>query len=243
MEEHGEHRQLVGRAARRLGWAFALFGLAMPAAAAAPCRLALTLAIDVSSSVDAQEYHLQNEGLARALVAPEVVAAFLSAPGQSVALHVFEWSGRTHQTVRVDWTPIGARADLEVVAARLRAQPRSGSGLPTAIGTALAFGAQALAARRDCPAHVIDISGDGVNNAGPTPELARLAPDFDAVTVNGLVIGPTHATLLAYYHRFVIQGPGAFVEVAEDFTDFETAMRRKLVRELSATVVGQRSGP
>ena len=30
----------------------------------------------------------------------------------------------------------------------------------------------------------------------------------------------------------MIQGPGAFVEEADDYDDFERAMRRKLLREL-----------
>ena len=232
------------RIARALGCALAAAALAVTTPAAAQsCRLALTLALDVSSSVDAHEYALQNEGLARALTAPEVVAAFLSAPGAAVALHVFEWSGRSHQTARADWVFIRSQADLAAVAERMRALPRSNSALPTAIGTALSFAAQALAERDDCAAHTIDLSGDGVNNAGPTPDTARLAAAFDGVTVNGLVIGPGHATLRRYYERFVIQGPGAFVEVAEDFADFEAAMRRKLVRELTTAVAGWRAGP
>ena len=39
-------------------------------------------------------------------------------------------------------------------------------------------------------------------------------------------------TLARYYQEFVIQGPGAFVERADDYADFERAMRRKLLREL-----------
>ena len=48
----------------------------------------------------------------------------------------------------------------------------------------------------------------------------------------GLVIGANVATLGRYYRQFVIQGPGAFVEEASDYADFERAMRRKLLREL-----------
>ena len=52
------------------------------------------------------------------------------------------------------------------------------------------------------------------------------------MTVNGLVIGANVVTLGRYYQQFVIQGPGAFVEAADDYEDFERAMRRKLLREL-----------
>ncbi|MEL6211423.1 MAG: aminotransferase class I/II-fold pyridoxal phosphate-dependent enzyme [Pseudomonadota bacterium] len=55
--------------------ALALFLALTCAGPAAACRLALLLALDVSSSVDAREDQLQRGGLAAALVAPEVVAA------------------------------------------------------------------------------------------------------------------------------------------------------------------------
>jgi hypothetical protein len=75
----------------RAAWSFAaLLRLASPAVAG-DCRLALVLALDVSSSVDRHEHRLQRQGLARALLAPEVVRAFLI--GDPVALYVFEWSG------------------------------------------------------------------------------------------------------------------------------------------------------
>src|SRR5690606_25524706 len=98
MVEHAQYRNLVRGAALAAALAVAAAG----PAAAQSCRLALSLALDVSSSVDAREYALQNEGLARALTAPEVVEAFLAMPGQVVALHVFEWSGRAQQVLRLD---------------------------------------------------------------------------------------------------------------------------------------------
>lgn len=213
--------------------------LAATPAAAQDCRLALSLALDVSSSVDAQEYALQTEGLSRALTAPEVVEAFLAVPDWVVALHVFEWSGREQQALRQDWVDIRSEADLRAVADHLRALPRSTSAFPTALGTALGFGAHALAQRRDCVQHTLDISGDGVNNDGPVPDAVRRDLPFEGITVNGLVIGRSHAMLRNYYERFVIQGAGAFVEVAGDYADFEEAMRRKLLRELGVQVVGR----
>lgn len=221
---------------RRLG--AAAVGLALAAAgpaagpAAGQCRLALSLGLDVSSSVDAREYRLQTAGLAAALVAPEVVAAFLAVPGQPVMLQIFEWSGWQQQMVRQDWVTIAGEGDLVEVAARIAAQQRSFDQLPTALGFALAFGGRALAERGDCARRTLDVSGDGTNNDGISPEMARRDPVLAGVTVNGLVVGATAATLARYYQRFVIQGPGAFVESAERYEDFERAMRRKLQREL-----------
>jgi hypothetical protein len=201
-------------------------------AAAGACRLALSLGLDVSSSVDAREYRLQTAGLAAALTSPEVTEAFLSKPEAPVMLHVYEWSGWQQQVVRLDWTPIVSEADLAAVAARLAAQARSFEQYPTAVGFALIFGARALGQRGDCRQRTLDLSGDGTNNDGISPEAARRDLPLDGVTVNGLVIGANVETLGRYYQQFVIQGPGAFVEVAADYADFERAMRRKLLREL-----------
>ena len=41
-----------------------------------------------------------------------------------------------------------------------------------------------------------------------------------------------------YYRAEVIHGPGAFVIVAENFRDYERAMRAKLLRELQGPVIG-----
>ena len=64
----------------------------------------------MSSSVDAREYRLQTEGLAAALLAPEIVGAFLAAPEAPVMLQIYEWSGWQQQLVRQEWVTIGARA-------------------------------------------------------------------------------------------------------------------------------------
>jgi hypothetical protein len=216
--------------------------LAAPGAAAAQdCRLALSLGLDVSSSVDAREYRLQTDGLAAALVAPEVQEAFLSNPETPVMLHIYEWSGWQQQVVRLDWTRIETEADIAAVAARLLGQERSFEQYPTAVGFALLYGGRALLDRQDCRQRTLDISGDGTNNDGVSPDVARRDFPLDGITVNGLVIGANVATLGRYYQQFVIQGEGAFVEVADDYADFERAMRRKLLRELG--VIEMSGGP
>jgi hypothetical protein len=56
---------------------------------------------------------------------------------------------------------------------------------------------------------------------------------MEGITVNALAIGEHEQGLVAYFGAHLIQGPGAFVEVAERHTDFPRAIRRKLERELS----------
>lgn len=238
MDEHAERRPLVA-AALGLGLTLgAALGLAAPAAAQ-DCRIALALALDVSSSVDTVEYRLQVDGLAAALRDPEVAAAFLAVPGEVVELAIFEWSGRRQQVVVVDWTTIASADDLFDVAVALERWPRAFLRHATAIGDALVYGANLLADRPDCFERIIDVSGDGETNDGVSPLIAKQSPLFDGVTVNGLVIGITRRILKRHYEIFVIHGPGAFVEMADDHADFSRAMRRKLVRELQPKAISQ----
>lgn len=229
MGEHGKHRPLVR-------WAVLLSGLfAAPAEAA--CRLALVLALDVSSSVDAREYDLQRAGLAAALDAPDIRHAILTGEGE-VALAVYEWSGRFQEKLHLDWTYLRSHADITRAAAVLAGMERSTSEYPTALGSALGYGAQVMTRAPDCARRVIDVSGDGVNNQGFAPALAYKHFPFQGIIVNGLVILGHDATVLRHYRDEVLRGPGAFLELAQGFEDFERAMGRKLYREISDIVLG-----
>jgi hypothetical protein len=215
--------------------------LAVSGAEAAECRLALLLAMDVSSSVDAAEDVLQRGGMVSALMAPEVQAAFF-ATDAPVALAAYEWSGRYNQEVLLDWTMIRSHADLTRAAEVIAASTRSHNDFPTALGHALGFGAGMLARAPNCLSKTLDVAGYGQNNEGFSPKQAYANFPFDGVTVNGLVINgadfEAETGLIAYYKRQVIRGPGAFLEIAQGFEDYERAMRRKLERELSPPVLG-----
>lgn len=209
----------------------------------AQCRQALALGFDVSGSVDAREYRLQLDGLAAALTADDVRAAFLTQPETPVRLMMYEWSGLSNQRIVIPWTTIRNSDDLDRIAARLLNTPqRSVDDNATAIAAAMMFGATELMRQGDCWQKTLDISGDGPANIGVHPR-AVTEETLGDVTINGLVIGPKSRanttknlhnvkSLLTYYSEFVLLGPGAFVETAESHTDFAVAMRRKLIREL-----------
>lgn len=210
----------------------------IPLAADAACRLALVLALDVSSSVDPHEDRLQRRGLAAALMAPDVQAAILSDPGYPVALHVFEWSGRYQQSMLLDWQVLRSADDIADAAARLGGSARAYANFPTALGYALGHASAQLARAPACDRKTIDVSGDGRNNAGFGPQTAYRHFDFADVTVNGLAIGGMQDRLPDYYRTEVIHGPGAFVEIASGFDDFQRAMERKLIRETATPQLG-----
>ena len=212
-------------------------GVATPAAA--QCRLALILGLDVSSSVNVTEDTLQRQGLARALVAPEVVAAILATPTNPVSLAVFEWSGRDQQKILLDWRDLRTTADITDAAQTIANSRRSYAEFPTAIGSALEFAATKLRQREGCTFRTVDLSGDGIHNDGTGPQVVyRRDPLFNSVTVNGLIIIGDHAELLPHYQTTVLHGPGAFLEFADGFADFERAMTRKLLREIGSQILG-----
>ncbi|WP_298973624.1 DUF1194 domain-containing protein [uncultured Roseobacter sp.] len=210
-------------------------------AGAAECRLALVLALDVSSSVDDTEDRLQRGGLVSALTAPEVSAAFF-ATDQPVALAVFEWSGRYNQEILLDWTLIEGPAELIGAAEAIAASKRSHNDFPTAMGYALGYGAGLLQRAPQCLYKTLDMAGDGQNNEGFGPAAAYAEFPFEGVTVNGLVVNgadyEAETGLIAFYKSQVLHGPGAFIEIAQGFEDYERAMRRKLERELTPPVIG-----
>ncbi|WP_088623584.1 DUF1194 domain-containing protein [Oceanicola sp. 22II-s10i] len=224
---------------KRLALASALWA-GLSGAAAAECRLALVLALDVSGSVDGVEYRLQLDGLAAALTHPEVAAAAFAAPGNPVAISIFEWSGPAEQRVLVPWVEVAGPAELAAAADRLRATSRRPAEPSTAIGSAMFYGQAVLGSAPPCWRQAIDVSGDGKSNTGPHPGDVFVAP---GVTINALAIGGelmdpgelrhvSLAELSAYFRAYVIRGPEAFVETAANFREFEDAMIRKLKREM-----------
>ncbi|MGD9866264.1 MAG: DUF1194 domain-containing protein, partial [Pseudodonghicola sp.] len=137
--------------------------------------------------------------------------------------------------------------DLRALAATVANSQRGESEFPTAMGYALGYGAGLLARGPDCLFRTLDMAGDGENNEGFPPNLAYAAFPFDEVVVNGLVVaatdGPDQADVAAYYRNEVLHGPGAFLEIAGGFEDYERAMRRKLLRELRPRAVGALKPP
>lgn len=201
--------------------------------ASADCRLALAFAMDVSSSVNAQEYRIQKFGLADALLDNDVRTLILN-PGGTVALSAYEWSGRDHQQVIAGWRLINRAADLTALARQLKQAPRSASAQSTALGRALRFGgAYFKQLPFACDRHVIDISGDGVTNEDQGPDSVRSWGVLDGVIVNGLVIKGATPDPEEYYRNQVIHGPGAFVIAARNgFKDYPDLIKGKLLREL-----------
>lgn len=231
---------------RALGVALLLGALAGPVWA--QCRQALVLGLDVSGSVDKREYRLQLDGLASALIDPDVQAAILAQTASPVYLAVYEWSGPQYQRILQGWTAVTNRQVLFEISAGLASMQRHPATPGTALGRAMQFGAGMLADGPDCWKKTLDISGDGKSNFGLHPRDVRQSLETSGLTLNALVIGVESpasgagrqveiAELSAYFQAWVITGPDAFVETAVGFDDYRAAMTRKLLRELETLAV------
>lgn len=224
--------------------------LIVAAPAEASCRLALNMALDVSGSVDEEEYLLQMSGLAEALGSEDVKRALFAAPEAPVALAIFEWSSSSYQRIIQDWVLIATPDILEDVRAKLLSWRRAPAPEATGLGAALRFSDQMFARAPACWAETLDVSGDGKNNDWPIPERLRREGALSDRTVNALVVAREYisvqdntpngvAELSAYFRAKIIHGPGAFIEVALGFEDYAEAMQKKLLKELTTLPLGQ----
>jgi Protein of unknown function (DUF1194) len=214
-----------------------------PARAQSKVDLALVLAVDVSLSIDSEEFALQRAGYAQAFRNEKVVDAIMAGPTGAVAVTYIQWSGAVEQRQIVGWRVIRDAASAAEFADELAGAERLVASGSTSVSGAIDFSRRLLrdsgfnALRR-----VIDISGDGYNNSGRLPIYARDEAVADGIVINGLAILKNEPGLDGYYERNVMGGPGAFVITASDFGDFADAVLGKLVREVSEAPPATRLG-
>ena len=206
-----------------------------------PVDLELVLAVDVSLSMDLDEQRLQRDGYVSAFRDEEVLKAITSGPHGRIAVTYVEWAGPPTQHVVIPWTVVDGAAAARALADRLEAASISRARM-TSISAALAYsgrlfetsGVQGL--RR-----VIDVSGDGPNNAGVPVVPVRDELVAKGIVINGLPImlkQPSSyfdlADLDHYYSDCVIGGTSSFMIPIKAPSEFRTATRRKLLLEISA---------
>ncbi len=220
--------------------------------------LELVLAVDISLSMDMEEQRLQRDGYIAAFRAPELQRIIQSGSRGRIAVTYMEWAGPQAQHVVVPWMLVDGPAAAERFSALLEATQISRARM-TSISTALEFAGRLL---RDNAFRgerkVIDVSGDGPNNSGRPVVPVRDALVADGVIINGLPIllreGQQSgffemSQLDAYYENCVIGGQGAFVIPIRARSEFATAIRRKLMLEISGIALeprlmhAQASGP
>jgi hypothetical protein len=207
---------------------------------AVPVDVELVLAVDISYSMDPDEQALQREGYIKALTSTEFLRALREGANGKIAITYVEWAGQFDQRVIVPWRLIEGPESADAFAGEISRAPYRRASR-TSISGALLFtkdlfdnsGYRGL--RR-----VIDVSGDGANNAGDLIVPTRDQVLAMGITINGLPIMLNRATgfmdmadLDIYYEDCVIGGPGAFVVPIRDRDKFIEATRTKLVLEVA----------
>jgi Protein of unknown function (DUF1194) len=205
--------------------------------------LVLALAADVSYSVDQREFQLQRQGYANAIKDRAFVKAVRSGPNGRIAVCFIEWSGPSWQTLQVGWTIIRDIDDAQRFGDKIINAPRTFSER-TSISAAIDFASTQIdRAPFESDRHLIDISGDGDNNAGRGVTSARDDAVANGISINGLTIRNSKtrehtdpAGGIENYHRQnVIGGVGSFVMEAGSFDSFRSVLIKKLVTEIAVS--------
>ncbi|HEX3484997.1 MAG TPA: DUF1194 domain-containing protein [Micropepsaceae bacterium] len=202
--------------------------------------LKLVLAMDVSGSIDNDELQLEREGTADAFLDPQVIQAIQNGSVGRIAVAMVDFSMTQYNKIVVDWHIIRDRASAAAFAELVRKTPRT-LGHRTSISSALQLGSLLLeSSDKDITAtrKVIDVSGDGANNAGDHMTPVHDKTIANGIIVNGLPVMDERANgyfpdLDKYYAACVAGGKGSFVVVVRNYKDYSVGMRRKLVLEIS----------
>jgi hypothetical protein len=205
--------------------------------------LKLVLAMDVSGSIDNDELRLERQGTADAFLDPEVIKAIQNGSVGRIAVTMIDFSMPPYNKIVVDWHIIRDRASAAGFAEIVRKTPRS-LGHRTSISSALELGSLLLeSSDKDITAtrKVIDVSGDGANNAGDHMTPVHDKTVANGIVINGLPVMDQQANgyfpdLDKYYAACVAGGRGSFVVVVRNYKDYSVGMRRKLVLEISQDV-------
>ncbi len=206
--------------------------------------LELVLAVDVSRSMDFEEQRIQREGYVAAFRHSEVVRAIASGEIGKIAVTYLEWAGSAHQTVVVPWTILASHEDAFAFADKLEGGETTRER-GTSISNGLSFATQLFeSSGGNGLRQTIDVSGDGANNMGAPIVPTRDTVVAQGITINGLpiMLRPSMAASIepfgiadldVYYEDCVIGGPGAFMITVKDRSQFQAAIRRKLVLEIA----------
>lgn len=234
--------------------AAALLCVGQLAHAAQAVDVALVLVDDVSGSINDDEYKLEKQGYYAAFTNPGVISAIQGGPIGAIAVAFVEFAGEGQVDNVVNWTVIRDAESARAFAQKLQDAPRSSWG-HTAIGEGVALAIQDFAnSGVQATRRIIDVAGDGTNNAGRPVEDARDEAAKQGIVINGLAIANesdipwlqrhTHPPggLANYYRNSVTAGETSFVLEVHDYQSFAEAVLRKLVQEIAVTAPTDRHG-
>lgn len=201
----------------------------------------IVTALDISESVDARSTGIEIEGMAQAILAPEILSAIQAGRHRRVGFAIFAWHEGAYPAL-ISWTTIGSAEDARNVAARLRSdlpiQLAAAARLEetprmTDLSGAIDHAAMLLlTAPFAADRSVLNVIGNGWDNVGEGPEYARDRLLGKGGVINGVIVGEDPG-LLAYFRQNVIGGRGAFLLTAEDPSAIAGILARKFLRDVA----------
>ncbi len=206
-------------------------------AVAQPVSIELALISDVSGSVDAGEFALVRGGYVSAFSQTAFWDNF-GLSGRSMAVSYSYWAGSASQEMMPGgWFLVNSGATAKTFADAIAAYARPFGG-QTAPGSAINWITPQFATNGfDGARRIIDISADGCQNDGSNTATARTAAQNLGITINAITIGTENSqcgglSLFNWYATNAVTTDG-FAEAANDFRDFESAIARKIGREVN----------
>lgn len=174
----------------------------------------LVLAMDASGSMSNEEWRIQVEATAAALLSTQVRSTIRCKSGdRSVAISVVDFSDQPQ--MRIPWVDLRPTScsgpdpefdhKLEMLATEIARLERSSSG-STHIGNMLQYSLQMFinAPWKPTERRVLDVSGDGTNNGGIPIEPGRQALMDYGVTINGIAIVNDEPRLADYFRENLV---------------------------------------
>jgi hypothetical protein len=209
-----------------------------------PVGMQLILACDVSCSVNAERYRIQQEGYIRALQDPRVMQSIRNNLDPPVLGITFvAWAGG--QATLVPWMRVQDAAAMQTFCAALQSTSRPGIGCSTLIAQALLFAQSQFDTVFKGGRKIIDVSGDGEDSSKQVQFLRDTRDLLVArgITINGLpiIVKPPEFIrppqppegLEVYYRNHVVGGPGHVMVESAGFENFERAILQKLLLEIA----------
>jgi hypothetical protein len=225
------------------------------ASAQVPVDTELSLLVDISTSIDANEFEIQMSGYEQAFRSQRVQNHIMDGPHGAIAVNLVLWN--RYQVVGVPWFLVNSRESANAFADAIGAieRPDNGFTLSTYLGSALMSvvtpagepgirsvgGDESILDNGFLGARmVVDVSGDGVRSTQDpitTIEARNVLLSQGIDQINGVVvtsIDQEAAAVLGHYRNELIGGDDAFV-LSATFENFPSVIERKLIYEISDT--------
>ncbi|MEO5323767.1 DUF1194 domain-containing protein [Mesorhizobium sp. CC13] len=211
-------------------------------ASATEIDTAIVFAVDVSGSVDPATAELQREGHAAAISSQAVLSAIARTHAGCIAITYVEWSSYGRMRSVLPWTNVCGPEDAQAVAFAIRKGGDRGLGCEAMCRTSISFAIDLSVKLLESHAgnasnKIIDISANGINNDGLPVEESRLRAVAAGCTINAIALPEIRLgvpqELTRYFADNVIGGPHAFVMPLASPSLYSSALRQKLVKEIS----------